>query len=223
MIPHLAGLAAAIVLSSGLVPSHGRPDHRVAFPRRGDLAVFNRPDDGKAWTRLPAVDAYGEPTVVVTIGERAGWLDVLLSIRPNGSTGWVRAGDVTVRPASPYRVEVERGARRIVIRKGSRVILRARVAVGKPSTPTPAGDFYVTERIPTYDRRGPYGPFAFGLSGHSTVLSAYNGGDGQIGLHGTNQPRLLGRGVSHGCIRIANADIRKLARLLPLGTMVDIH
>ncbi len=70
---------------------------------------------------------------------------------------------------------------------------------------------------------GPYGPYAFGLSGHSPTLRSFAGGDAQLGLHGTDQPRLLGRSVSHGCIRIANDVVRRLAGLLPLGTPVVVQ
>jgi lipoprotein-anchoring transpeptidase ErfK/SrfK len=72
------------------------------------------------------------------------------------------------------------------------------------------------------DRAGAYGPYAFGLSAHSNVLYSFGGGPGQIGLHGTNNPASLGTNASHGCIRISNAGITKLARLLPLGTPVTI-
>ena len=72
------------------------------------------------------------------------------------------------------------------------------------------------------DPKGPYGPYAFGLSGFSEVIHHFNGGDGVIGLHGTNQPAAVGHDVSHGCIRMRNSDISYLARLLPLGTPIRI-
>ena len=72
------------------------------------------------------------------------------------------------------------------------------------------------------DPDGPYGAYAYGLSGFSNVLSRFNGGDGVIGIHGTNDPSGLGKDVSHGCIRMSNAGITKLARILPLGVPIEI-
>ena len=69
---------------------------------------------------------------------------------------------------------------------------------------------------------GPYGSYAYGLSGFSNVLTSFGGGDGVIGIHGTNDPSSIGQDVSHGCIRLQNADIERLVRFLPLGTPVDI-
>jgi lipoprotein-anchoring transpeptidase ErfK/SrfK len=95
--------------------------------------------------------------------------------------------------------------------------------VGDRATPTPTGRFYIVELIRTDDPRGAYGPYAYGLSAHSPVLARFAGGDGRVGLHGTNQPGLLGRDVSHGCIRVRNGAISLLARHLPLGTPVVVH
>jgi lipoprotein-anchoring transpeptidase ErfK/SrfK len=88
--------------------------------------------------------------------------------------------------------------------------------------PTPIGVYYLAELLKQPDPWGAYGPYAFGLSAHSNVLYNFGGGAGEIGIHGTNEPGALGRDVSHGCIRISNAGITKLARMLPLGTPVEI-
>jgi lipoprotein-anchoring transpeptidase ErfK/SrfK len=90
----------------------------------------------------------------------------------------------------------------------------------QPELPTPTGTFFITELLEQSNPRGLYGPYAFGLSAYSNVLYSFGGGPGQIGIHGTNEPSLLGTSASHGCIRVANAVIARLARLLPLGTPV---
>ena len=72
------------------------------------------------------------------------------------------------------------------------------------------------------DPNGPYGPYAFGLSGLSEQLTSFNGGNGRLGLHGTNEPDSIGQDVSNGCIRVANDVVIQLAELLPLGTPVQI-
>jgi lipoprotein-anchoring transpeptidase ErfK/SrfK len=94
------------------------------------------------------------------------------------------------------------------------------VGVGKPGTPTPAGHFYVRERIPNLAGSPVYGPMAFGTSAYSR-LSDWPGG-GVIGIHGTDEPQLLPGAVSHGCVRVPNRAIRRLARLLTVGTPVRI-
>jgi len=97
------------------------------------------------------------------------------------------------------------------------------VAVGTRSTPTPRGLYYIVELLQPSNSNGSYGPFSFGLSAHSNVLKRFAGGDGRVGLHGTNQPGLIGSDVSHGCIRLRNRAVRRLAKLLPLGTPVYIR
>ena len=151
-----------------------------------------------------------------------GWEQVWLPFRPNGSLGWVRTG--TVRLAlDPYRVTVSLRLHRITVWSRNLAIVRAKAAVGRTSLPTPTGTFYVTELLAQANPRGLYGPFAFGLSAYSDVLYSFGGGPGQIGIHGTNEPRLLGTSASHGCVRVANAVIARLARILPLGTPVVIR
>ena len=103
------------------------------------------------------------------------------------------------------------------------VVRRVLVGVGRAVTPTPSGTYYVVSRIRPLDPGSVYGAFAFGLSAHSNVYARFGfGGDGRIGLHGTNDPSGVGHDVSHGCIRMTNAAILRLARLLPLGTPVAI-
>jgi lipoprotein-anchoring transpeptidase ErfK/SrfK len=100
--------------------------------------------------------------------------------------------------------------------------VRAPIGVGRAVTPTPTGRYYLTDLLRPPDPRGFYGPYAFGTSAHSRVLTSFAGGDGQVGLHGTNLPGALGHDVSHGCIRVTNDVITRLARTLPLGTPIVI-
>ncbi len=101
-------------------------------------------------------------------------------------------------------------------------MLRAPIAVGRAVSPTPTGSYFVTDLLRPPDPRGFYGPYAFGLSAYSPVYTSFAGGDGQVGIHGTNTPSVLGNDVSHGCVRVANATIARLARTVPLGTPVAI-
>jgi lipoprotein-anchoring transpeptidase ErfK/SrfK len=96
------------------------------------------------------------------------------------------------------------------------------VAVGKRSTPTPTGRFFVTDVILIRNPYGAYGPAALGLSGHSNVLTRFGSGDGVLGIHGTNEPWSVGRSASHGCVRMRNRDVLALVRIAPTGTPVTI-
>ena len=89
-------------------------------------------------------------------------------------------------------------------------------------TPTPTGTYYLTELLQPPDVNGVYGPYAYGLSAYSPVLTDFAGGTGQIGLHGTNEPAGVGTDVSHGCIRVANGVITRLAHNVPPGTPISI-
>jgi hypothetical protein len=146
---------------------------------------------------------------------------VFVPLRPNGRRGWIRAQDVRFL-VNPYHVTVRLHDRRLIVWRKGRVVLRTRIAIGRALTPTPAGKYYLTELLRQPNPRGAYGPWAFGTSAYSDVMQSFGGGPGQVGIHGTNRPGLIGTEVSHGCIRVRNAVIRRLARTLPIGTPVSI-
>ena len=163
----------------------------------------------------------GQRLHVLIVETRGFWLRVRLPVRPNGTTGWVRITDVSTFPA-PFRILVELCAHRITVFRAGKAVWQRPVAVGKPATPTPRGSFYV-DFITTMRAGGAYGPYLLSVAGFSDVLHQYgNGGIGQIALHGTNRPALVGTSASHGCVRLRNADITYLAHLVPPGTPVTI-
>ncbi len=183
--------------------------------------VYRTPADRRPWRRLSNPTPQRTPLVFLVRARVGSWLRVLLPSRPNGAEGWIRGDRVQLR-ADRYSVLVGLKDRRIVVRDGGRVLIDAPVGVGRAVTPTPTGLYYVTELLRQPDPRGLYGPWAFALSAHSSVLSHFGGGDGQVGIHGTNTPSGIGHTVSHGCIRLANRVIERLAAVLPLGTPVRI-
>lgn len=196
----------------------------VATATGASLAVFANPADANVSQRLANPRPSGAPLVLLVVGDqagRAGWLKVQLPERPNGSTGWVRSADVTTEQHQ-FRIEVSLREHRLSAFDGDRTILETEAATGQPGTPTPTGDFYTTELLQPSNPRGAYGPYAFGLSAHSDVLTDFAGGDGTVGIHGTNNPASLGADASHGCIRISNDAITTLAESLPVGAPVRI-
>lgn len=194
----------------------------VARSRGGQMPIFKRPGDDRRWRVLRARTDAGTPRVLLVAERRRGWRQVWLPTRPNGSRGWVRSRAVSLA-RDPWKLAVNLARRRLTVVRDGRARWQMRIAVGRPATPTPAGRFFVTELLRQPSRAGLYGPWAFGLSAHSQVLERFNGGDGEVGIHGTNLPSLLGRAISHGCIRLRNEDIGRLARVLPLGTPVNIR
>ena len=145
----------------------------------------------------------------------------VLADRPNGSTGWVHASDVQLTP-NPYRLQVRLSDHKITVFQGTNSIYEGQVAIGASDTPTPPGKYYTRVLIQAPDPNTVYGPFAYGLSAHSEVLNEYNGGDAEVGVHGNNDTSVLGKSVTHGCIRMDNDEITKLSKVLPLGTPVEI-
>jgi lipoprotein-anchoring transpeptidase ErfK/SrfK len=185
------------------------------------IAVYRRAGALRPVEILSNPNHYGFPRVLLVKRAAPAWLLVYLPQRPNGSTGWVRRRDVRL-VRDPYRLRIDLRRHRITLLRAGVVIDRGRIGVGNAVTPTPSGVYYLTELFRLTNPDGPYGPYGFGLSAYSDVLHEFAGADGQIGLHGTNDPSSIGSNVSHGCIRLSNAEITRLARLLPLGTPVHI-
>jgi lipoprotein-anchoring transpeptidase ErfK/SrfK len=193
----------------------------VATARVPKVKVFDVPGADVPRSSMANPNEFDQPLVFLVKTAQPDWLEVMLPVRPNGSRGWVRASDVAVTE-DEWRVQVELGAHRLTVWKGTDVVRQETVAVGMPGAPTPTGDYYVTELLDPGNPSGPYGPWAFGLSAFSDVYTSFAGGPGQIGLHGTNSPGTLGGDVSHGCIRVTNEAIRALADQLPIGTPISI-
>ena len=209
------------VVRAGL-PWRGNGVSYVARARDRRLAVYASPHARHPALLLDNPDGNGTPRVVLVRAERGDWVRVYLPTRPNGHEGWVRARAVRLL-RNPYRLVVRLHAHRIILWKRQRVVLSARTVVGASSTPTPLGMYYIVELLRPPDPNGSYGPYSFGISAHSNVLKRFAGGDGRVGIHGTNEPGLIGQSVSHGCVRVRNETIRRLARVLPLGTPVLIR
>ncbi|UTI65184.1 L,D-transpeptidase [Paraconexibacter antarcticus] len=205
------------------VPTLTRYTTIIATARGRTIPVYARPHRGAPRTRLlraRVLDGRRLPLVfAVTDHAHKGWFRVRLPVRPNGARGWIKRSAVSTS-ATNFRVAVQLRRHRILVRRGRVTILHARIGVGRSLSPTPTGTYYLTDLIRSTDPF--YGPYAFGLSAFSTVYTSFEGGDGQVGVHGTNAPAAIGTDISHGCIRVKNAIIRKLARMLPLGTPVTI-
>ncbi len=198
---------------------------QVATAVPDEVPVYLVPDDTtQPGHTLTNPNPNGAPLVFLVADSQPGWYHVYLPVRPNGSNGWVRAEDVTVQE-NPYRLLVSASDHTLTLEKNGKVEQTFEVGIGQDQYPTPGGVYYIKELLAPPDPEGPYGPYAYGLSGFSEIdeLANFGGGEGVIGIHGTNDPSSVGANVSHGCIRMYNDDITQLAELLPLGTPVTIE
>ena len=183
--------------------------------------VFSAPGDAAP------VQALNNPTVEgVTLAflavDRQGsdWYQVRLPERPNGALGWIQASEVQLTPVD-HRVEISLGERRLrVVDQNEQVLYQTNVAVGKPLTPTPTGRFYVDIWMP--NPGSPYGAYLLSIAGFSDALKHFEGGRGQVAMHGWSDTSIMGTAASHGCVRMRNGDISQVASLAPLGTPVEI-
>jgi lipoprotein-anchoring transpeptidase ErfK/SrfK len=197
---------------------------RAATTKGNDIPIYNQPDaSGAPAVTLSRLTSYLAPRTLLAFDQYQDWLHVYLPTRPNNATAWVRASDVTLSQPLDYAVRVSLADHKLWVLKDGVVTLTADTAIGSSDYPTPTGTFYFTDPVDLHAQPDTaYGVFAYGLSGHSDVLTEFGGGDGQIAIHGTNDPSGIGHDVSHGCVRVLNDVIEQISKL-PLGTPVYIY
>jgi lipoprotein-anchoring transpeptidase ErfK/SrfK len=187
-------------------------------------AYHDAVETAPAVTKLSDKTEYKVPRTYLVTDQtsRPGWLNVLLPVRPNGASGWIKASDVTLG-TSDYEIKIELGAHKLTLFKLAQPILESGTVIGTDKTPTPLGKFYITDPVDLQKNPNTgYGVFALGISGYSDVLTSFKGGPGQIAVHGTSNPGQVGQNISNGCVRVPNDVIMQLAMQTPLGTPVTI-
>lgn len=186
------------------------------------IEVYAEPDfDSERLHTMAHPTPSGGPLLFLVDSTQGSWHEVLLPIRPNGSTGWVHDGDVNIGTHN-YRIEVSLTDFELKVHNGGNLVFQATVAVARENAPTPGGRYFITELLQPLEANSVYGEFAYGLSGFSETFETFNGGPGQLGIHGTNDPDAIGTQASAGCVRLANGDIAHMVTFLPLGTPVTI-
>jgi L,D-transpeptidase catalytic domain len=221
----LAALPSAFDIRRLVPLSDSAADTRWAPVLRA--AVARNAPNSKAGPvgQLQKLTPDGTTNIAVADGEAdvdgATWVRVGLSILPNDTEGWVPRSSLGGWLFVDTRLVIDRARFTATLYRAGRVIFRARVGVGAPGTPTPAGQFYVRDRLSGFSNPI-YGPLAFGTNARSPTLTDWPGG-GVVGIHGTDQPALIPGRISHGCVRLTNAAILKLGKLMPVGTPVTIE
>jgi lipoprotein-anchoring transpeptidase ErfK/SrfK len=248
VIAAVAGIAVAVALSSGsgggsaasqqrgaatTVPPPGprtlsRPGHlsRWAFVVH-PVKVRARPNaSAPVVGRLGTSTGDGTDEIVFALQRErdqssAPWIRVRTPLLPTGTTGWVPRSALTAYGHVRTWLVVDRKLLRAALVRNGRVVFRAPVGIGKKGSETPAGRFYIRNRLLDLPG-GTYGPAAFGTSARSTKVTDWPG-EKIVGIHGTNRPEILPGRVSHGCVRMRNEDILRLVRLMPVGTPVTVY
>jgi lipoprotein-anchoring transpeptidase ErfK/SrfK len=224
----LAMLAATAAPAAAAPPVATAPLHATPFAAHiatATLPVRSAPSPRARQVRLLRQFRRDyRPTVVLAIARhtRAGrpWYRIRLAGRPNGRTGWVAGERLQwLRDEGRISLDLDLSRRRIRVLRGRRTVRSFRVAVGKPGAPTPRGRFYLTAAWRPAEAI--YGRWAIETSAGAAITDWPGGG--VIGIHGTNQPWLIGQRVSHGCIRMRNADILRLRHWAKPGTRLRIH
>ena len=220
-VPARAAVAARVHAGTTSEPVTAPAGWSLVATTNGTVPRFATPggrEDGTVPGRW-----YGSPSSLPVIGQRPGWFRVRLVTRPNGSTAWVRAADVTITD-TPYRIVVNLAAERLRLYRLGRQIMNAPAGIGTKQDPTPTGQYFVAmlEESPSAG----YGPFILVTSAHSDAIGDWEGSDDAvIGIHGPlGEGGLIGTSgaaLSHGCIRLQLADLARL-RAVPVGTPITI-
>jgi len=199
---------------------------RWTVVRRSTVAHADPAARSAVVARLSTTTPDGTADVLTVLRARTGaegrlWVEVRLPVLPNDSVGWVPRRSLGGYETVNTHLIVDRhGLKATLFRDGVRVF-SAPIGIGASGSPTPTGEFTIRDRLTRYASSF-YGPLAFGTTARSAVLTDWPGG-GFIGIHGTDAPQLLPGRVSHGCIRLRNRDIVRLAALMPIGTPVTIR
>jgi lipoprotein-anchoring transpeptidase ErfK/SrfK len=207
-------------------PPQTKPEHapaeRFKTARVVHRTTLRAAPGGRVVARIGRVTEFGSRRVLSVTGRRGRWLRVIASERRNEQRGWIRARVVRLG-ATDISIHVDRSARRLTLKRGSHVLRRMPIAVGRPGNETPLGRFAVTDLLRTARADSPYGCCALALSGHQTKLvPGWPGGD-RLAIHGTPNPETVGTQASLGCMRAYTRDIRALMRRVPLGAPVFVR
>jgi lipoprotein-anchoring transpeptidase ErfK/SrfK len=195
----------------------------IEVPRT--LPAFARPDAGATQVGVvPSGSKYYGIRIVAWVEEVSSdgsWGRVELPYTWPRREGWIRLRGLN-RDATRVRVEVDLSLHQVTVRKFGKVLFRAPGATGAPSSPTPVGEYFVTDRVP-FSAGSALGSFAFGISGIQPRLPAGWSGGNQLAIHGTNNPSSIGQSVSAGCVRVSETTLARLLPLLAYGTPVIVH
>jgi L,D-transpeptidase catalytic domain len=211
-------------------PSYPKPDpvpsgHLVAYVRAGHAVALRSEPSGRVLASLGPRTEFGSARALSVVRERRGrWLGITTPLLPNGKLGWVDARSGAFRYwRAAVELEIDLSRRQLAVRRDDEVVRRVVVSIGRPGSPTPAGRFAVTDKLPGARYSSAYGCCILALSGTQPNLPpGWTGGD-RLAIHGTPDQGSVGGRESAGCLQARDADLRRLMTAVPLGTPVRIH
>ncbi len=228
-----AGGGARQVLAPVVLPSSAPTGAAAPHYQRwtvgkaiGPVVVRRHPSAGApVKARLARVNQNGYPTLVLvdTVRQVGGvtWYRVYVAIRPNESRGWVREGQLAFYTTSA-RIVIDLSERRLMVYRRGELLHSYPVAVGRPGLETPTGHFFINQKLQPPSPDGAYGALAIGISAFQPKLAGWPQG-GPVAIHGTNENGLIGKAISHGCVRMHNKDVLEVSALVPSGSPVLIR
>ncbi len=182
----------------------------------------SRPN-GPVIAQLVPKTSFDSPTVLAIVRKQGDWYGVVTPEVPNGQIGWISTRAKIGLYENDFRVDVSLNEREIVVHRGKHVEARFPVAIGRVSSPTPLGRFAITDKLITQGGASPYGCCILATSAHQRLTPQGWGGGDRIAIHATDHPDTIGSAVSLGCLRAPEDVMRRLVRLVPLGTLVTIR
>ena len=225
--PRVAVPATPHVVPGGLPVGSAAP-HDVSDPSVvatalvRALPLYASPGAAVPSKTLPNPNNLGARIVLLVTSSQPGWVEAYVPMRPNEVMAWIPAADVSLSFVTSHIV-IHLASRTLVLYNDNLPVWSAPVAPGARDAPTPTGNFFIAYMVRVTDPSGPYGPYAMGTSAFSGTYFSFDGGPGQIGIHGTDEPSVIGTYASHGCVRLYNADIATLAQHVVPGTPVEIE
>jgi hypothetical protein len=224
------GAAALLLLPGRKHPKKAAPPPAPKVEHPGDLAarvpagktiaLRTRPG-GRVLARVAARTEFGSAQTLAVAAKKGEWLAVRSPALGNTRLGWVSARSMRLLHR-PLSLEVDLSRRELLVRDGKSVVHRISVAIGAPATPTPPGQFYVTDKLRGANFGPYYGCCIIALSGRQPSLPrGWSGGD-RLAIHGSPTPT-WGHASTNGCLHAAERDLRYLMKTVPLGTRVVIH
>jgi len=203
-------------------PSNVTDPSVIATAAVPTVPLYSAPGAPKPAKTMANPNYLGATLVFLVTGYQPGWVQAYIPERPNESTAWIPSADVAISFV-PDHIVVSLSARMLTLYHDNVPVFQTQVAPGEPSSPTPTGSFFVAYIVKLTDPGDVYGPYAMGTSAFSNTYYSFDGGPGQVGIHGTNQPWVIGSYASHGCVRLPNAAITTLAQQVVPGTPVEIE
>ena len=220
-----------VITSADPTPPRSEQDLDRVLSPSAEIAVSGRRVTATGWIfSNPGSYTPPQPLLFGVVARQGDWTEVELPVRPNGTTGWVQT-DLLTLSTTQREVVISLADRSLRVVEAGQELFAAPISIGRPSSPTPTGSFYVTDIVPSANPDGGYGPVALALNGYSEAMDTFGGENGEgapdslapvLAIHGTNKPASIGRSASNGCPRLFNEDILKLAALVPPGTPVQI-